>query len=314
MWTSRETLPRQSQSNSEVVVLGGGRGLASVLRALRDEQGRLTAIVSVAYEDEGGDARLHLSGMAVDDMRRSLEALAADEGALVRAIRRSLTIDRVGRYQLGNLVIASVADVLGDYSRAGVWLGEQLGISGAVLTATAAPVLRQIPSAEGEPAAEPSLGWVHRPGRVRFIAGRVEAPGASIAAIKRAHWVLLAPGSLYRGVLSAAAVPDLASALRTTRARVLWIANLDRASREAADMSAIDHLLALRLHGVRLDAVMHDPSATLTFDPTQLTSLGVESVPRELRSSADPAVHDPELLRLALADLIDSRPTSAVRG
>ncbi len=306
-------LQRRSPSNSSVVVLGAGRGLTSLLRAVRDEDSRLTAIVSIAHEgDGGGDARQRLASAAVEDLRRSLEALSAEEGALLRAIRRPLTIERLGRHRLGNLVIASVATAFGDYGRASTWLGEQLGIGGAVLPATVEPVQLQIEVAQETAASSGGSG--HKLRRVRFVGGRAESPDAAVAAIRHADWALLAPGALYRSVVSTAGVPDLVRALRSTRARVLWIANLEPGSREAAGMAAGDHLLALRSHGIRVDAVMHDPSAMLRFDPSELTRYGVESVPRALRNVANPGVHDPERLRPALWGLIGSRPTGTVGG
>lgn len=286
-----------------------------MLQALRDEFSPLTAIVSIAYEKQhGGEPEQRVSGAAVEDLRRSLEALAGEEGALVRAIRRPVSIERLGRYTLGNLVIPSVAGALGDYARASTWLGEQLGISGAVLTATTQPVRLQVDGVGDAPGARSTGRSPRRLGRLRFAGQRVQAPDATIDAVTHAGWVLLAPGSLYRCVLATAAVPDLASALRRTRARVLWVANLDPGSRETARMSAIDHLRALRLHRVRVDAVMYDPSGSLTFEPAQLKRYGAESVPRELCRSDDPARHDPERLRRALTGLIDSRPTSTVAG
>ena len=60
----------------------------------------------------------------MEDLRRSLESLSGEEGALVRAIRRPLTIERLGKQPLGNLVIASVASAFGDYETASRWLGE----------------------------------------------------------------------------------------------------------------------------------------------------------------------------------------------
>jgi uncharacterized cofD-like protein len=315
MSTSRETLPRQSRSNSSVVVLGAGRGLASVLRALRDEDSRLTAIVSIAYDGtDGGDDRHRLTSAAVEDLRRSLEALTGEEGALLRAIRRPLTIERLGRHQLGNLMIASVATAFGDYGRASTWLGEQLGVGGAVLPATVEPVQRQIELVEETPTAGSPSDSGRKVSRLRFAGGRTESPDAAVAAIEHAQWALLAPGSPYRSMISTAGAPDLVRALRSTRARVLWIANLEPGSGEGAKMAAIDQLLALRSHGIRVDAVMHDPAATFTFDPAELTGYGVESVPRELRSTTDPGVHDPDRLRLALRRLIGSRPTSSVGG
>jgi uncharacterized cofD-like protein len=286
-----------------------------VLRALRDEDSRLTAIVSIAYEgDDGGDARQRLTSGAVEDLRRSLEALSAEEGALLRAIRRPLTIERLGRHRLGNLMIASVAAAFGDYGRASTWLGEQLGIGGAVLPATIEPVQLQIEGAGGTATCASSGGSEPELSRLRFVGGRAESPDAAVAAIRHADWALLAPGALYRSVISTAGVPDLVRALRSTHARVLWIANLEPGAREAAGMAAGEHLLALRSHGIRVDAVMHDPSATLRFDAAELTRYGMDSVPRALRNPANPGVHHLEQLRSALAGLIGSRPIGTVGG
>jgi uncharacterized cofD-like protein len=314
MSISLETLPRRSQSNSEVVVLGGGPGLATVLRALRDEDIRLTAIVGIAEEGRrDGGARHAVTGAGVEDLRRSLEALTNEEGALLRAIRRPLTIEPAGRHPLGNLVLASVAAAFGDYGRASTWLGEQLGISGAVLPATKAPVQLEIETLPEGPAGAESDGAERTLPQVRFP-GDVESPDASVAAIRHAKWTLLAPGALYRSVLSTAAVPDLVAALRGTPARVLWIANLAPDALEVPSMTANEHLRALRQHGVRVDAVMHDPSATLEFDAAELRRYGVQSLPHNLRSTGDPAVHDAGRLRRALIAQISSRSTTTVSG
>jgi uncharacterized cofD-like protein len=279
-----------------------------VLRALREEDVRVTAIVGLADEalpDAGAGHRV--SGPGIEDLRRSLEALTGEEGALLRAIRRPLSIEPVGRHPLGNLVLASVASAFGDYGRASAWLGEQLGVSGAVLPATKEPVGVQItPVAPGD-GPEKKLQRVH-------FAGGAESPDAAIAAIQRAQWALLAPGSLYRRVLATAAVPDVVLALRSTSARVLWIANLAPDPLEAPGIGAIDHLLALRLHGIRVDAAMHDPSAILALDPADLRRYDVQSLPHRLSSTGDPALHDVEGLRTALREQIGSTSASTVGG
>jgi hypothetical protein len=99
-------------SNDHVVALGGGRGLACVLSALRSANSRLTVITSIAAdEDWEGDARQGLTG-PVGDLRRSLEALSDEDAALLHAIRRPLTVDGVGQHPLGDLTLAAAADVL----------------------------------------------------------------------------------------------------------------------------------------------------------------------------------------------------------
>ncbi len=300
------------QPNNSIAVLGGGRGLDAVLSALRGAEIRLTVIVSIAHDgDRGGDPQEHLTGTDVEELRRSLEALSG-EGPLLRAIRRPLTIDRLGCHPLGNLALASAAAAFGDYSRASIWLGEQLGIDGAVLPATIEPTRQQIKVVDRGAMFKASRGRRRRVRKLRFAGERARSPDAAIAAIEEADWVLLAPGALYRSVLPTAAVPDVSAALTSTSARVVWIANLEPDPLEAPNLSAIEHLLVLRMHGVRVDLVLHDESATLKFDPAELKRSGAESVSRALRRRADPASHDPEQLRMALSPLLSLRPASTV--
>jgi uncharacterized cofD-like protein len=309
MSTSRATLPRQSRSSRAIVVLGGGRGLACVLKALRDQNADLTVIVSIASDQESQELP---SARAVEDLRRSLEALTGEEGALLRAISRPLTTGRLGEEPLGNLVLGSVASAFGDYGTASRWLGEKLGIAGAVLPATTQPVSREIePLAEGFPDA-PSVSPGHELKRLRFASDQIETPAAAISAIEEARWVLLAPGSLYRSVLSTAAVPQVASALSRTPGQVVWIASVAPGSRDTAGMAGVDYLRALRLHGVRVDVVLHDPSATLRFDASVLASYGARSVARRLRSRRNYALHDPAMLSAALEEMIGSRVNAPV--
>ncbi|MBV8219614.1 MAG: YvcK family protein [Solirubrobacterales bacterium] len=282
-----------------------------MLRALRGQGTRLTVIVSIADRRGNGDeVQRRITGASVEDLRRSLEALSAEEGALLRAMRRPLTIERLGRHPLGNLVIASAASAFDDYGRASAWFGEQLGIEGAVLPATIEPVQWDTePFEEGDdPSAQAES--VDRPSRLHFIGDRIDSPAAAVDAIENCDCALLAPGSLYRSVLSTVAVPDVAAALRTSQARIVWIANLEHDTDQSPNMTAIGHVLALRLNGVSVDAVLYDPSASLKFDASELAHHGVEAIPRGLRSTREPRTHDPERLRAALGELVALQPAA----
>jgi uncharacterized cofD-like protein len=280
------------------VVLGGGPGLAEVLRVLREDDIRPTAIVSIAYDAEerrrDGGA---IAKTPVDDLRSSLEALAPEDGALLRAIRRPLAIKNVGPQRLGNLVIDAIAHGFGGYAQASTWLGERLGIAGAVLPATVGPVQRRIDTGQGMPS-------LARAGRLVFVGSSLRSPRAAVAAIEHAEWVLLAPGSLYRSVIATAAVPDLARALRTTPAAVLWIASPGPEPCDQDDSIGIAGLLLLRSHGIRVDAVVYDSEAAHGFDRRELLRCGVEAIPRPVHGSEDLARGDPRRLRRVLAGLI----------
>ena len=162
--------------NKSIVVLGAGRGLDALLRALRGADIRLTVIVSIAYDgEEDRDPQERLTGAGVDELRRSLEALSG-EGPLLRAIRRPLKVEQLGRHRLGNLALASAAAAFGDYSRASIWLGEQLGIDGAVLPATIEPTRPKIKVVDQVAMFKPSRG---RNPRVREAAVRRRAGAVS---------------------------------------------------------------------------------------------------------------------------------------
>jgi 2-phospho-L-lactate transferase/gluconeogenesis factor (CofD/UPF0052 family) len=210
--------------NNAIVVLGGGPGLGCVLQALRDrEHDQLTVIVSIAHEEQAREPQGDDAGHAVEDLRRSLEALTAEEGALLRAIRRPLTVGDLRKQPVGNLVLCSVAAAFGDYVMASMWLGEQLGIAGAVLPATTQPVRRELELVDQESACTAR----DRPGRnlqrIRFAAD-LKSPAWAIAAIGDGRGGGVAPRSRERSQLSNAPLPEVGFARADTPAPGGWIA------------------------------------------------------------------------------------------
>ncbi len=270
-----------------------------MLRALADLGLELTVIVAAA-EYVGADAPKSGPGPspAVAELHQALEALADDRVALARAMRRPLTVDRLGRHPLGNLMIHSLASGLGDLERASAWLGEQLGIGGEVLPATLQPLSFTVLRGRGAPGRPPPT-WVHALDRLSFIPQRPPVPAQAISAIRAADAVVLAPGPLFRGALVAAAVPDIARALRSTPAWIVWVCNLEPEDGETAG----DQLDVLAGHGVRIDAALYDPDSGLGPSSERLAERGVETIPRSLRARTS-RVHDRQLLRSALTELV----------
>jgi uncharacterized cofD-like protein len=301
--------------DGRIVVLGGGHGVASVLRAVREDAVELTVVVTVA--DDGGSSgelRRRWGGPAVGDVRRSLIALASEETVLARALARPLTLDRVGRHPLGNLLIRSLTEAFGDLEAATDWLGRQLGISARVLPASAEPVWLVADTAGDDVIrGESAIGAARVPiRRLRFEPESPKSPPAALEAIGQADWILLAPGSLFTSTLAATALPEVASAIESARARVLWICNLEPEQSETVAMTAADHLAALRRHGVRVDAVLYDPGARLHFAPEQLAREQLPALARRLRAGQH-GLHDPVLLHGALRELSASLVESDAR-
>ena len=295
-----------SHGRKRVVLLGGGHGVAAVAGALDAPGIDLTAIVSVA--DDGGSSgelRRRWGGPAVGDMRRSFIALSGDQAVVARAFERRLALAPFGEHPLGNLLLRSVAGALGDLETASAWLAEHLGIRGRVLPGTVEPITLLGETVDGLIRGESSIGTATAPiKRLRFDPARPASPQAAIDAIQAADWVLIGPGSLYTSVLAVAALPDIAAALRMTPARVLWICNLEADRGETLGMTGADHLRALRDHGVRIDAALHDPRGRLTIvddgdERPVVFSLALEAGER--------GVHDTAALRAALTTVFAAR-------
>jgi uncharacterized cofD-like protein len=138
-------------------------------------------------------------------------------------------------------------------------------------------------------------------------------PRPVVDAITEADWVLLGPGSLFTSVLAVCALPAVTSALARTPAHVLWISNLEPQFPETDGMSAADHLIALRGHGVRVDTVLYDPRAELHLSRRELASANLRGLSYPLLGWQR-GRHDPVLLSAALSDLFaDGQPTHRPR-
>jgi uncharacterized cofD-like protein len=294
--------------NSSLVVLGRGRGLGSVLRTLRDLDNPLTVIVATAEPADGGSAADQDAEPALSELRRSIEALTDDRAALARALRRPLTLDRLGSHPLGNLVLGSLASAFGDLGVASIWLGDQLGIGGAVVPATVDP-LSYVIEPERRASRRAELAGGPEPRRLRLIPERPQTSRTATDAIAEADLILLAPGALFSGILAVSAIPAIRQAVRASPGRVLWVGNLEF---EAGD-SLHDQLDALQRHQVRVDAVLFDPETDPPVDADRLAAEGVEAIPRRLGVPAT-GEYSYELLRAALSEVLGGLPASAPDG
>jgi 2-phospho-L-lactate transferase/gluconeogenesis factor (CofD/UPF0052 family) len=158
-----------------------------------------------------------------------------------------------------------------------------------VLPATSEPIVCEIVSDPPGP-------------RLRFIPADPAVSDPVLAAIHRAQWIVLAPGPVLQAVLPAAGVPAIATVLGNAPGRVLWICDVEPDPAQPLD----EQLASLRRHGIRVDAILHDPRASVGLGDARRAELGVDAIPRHL---IDPATghHDRALLLAALTQLIGSR-------
>jgi 2-phospho-L-lactate transferase/gluconeogenesis factor (CofD/UPF0052 family) len=312
-----------------VTALGGGHGLAATLAAVRRYAGQVTAVVSVA-DDGGSSGRLReITGIpAPGDLRRCLGALAESDSVWARAFEYRFPDGELGGHALGNLVIAALAEVSGDFAVALQHAASLLGVEGRVLPATTVPadvvatidgreVVGQVKVAASEEPIErlslqpagargAEVQGAHRPvpGSQHGRQGALPAPVEAVNAVTQADQVVLGPGSLYTSILATAVVPDLARAMSGRRAGRVFVSNLRAVEPEAGGYLPADQLRVLLDHDVVVDAMVYDPTsggpAAVDLGPTVH---GVRCVAARL-AAPDGSGHDPARLAEVLAGLL----------
>jgi len=305
-----------------VVALGGGHGLSASLAALRHLTDRLTAVVTVA--DDGGSSgrlRRELGVLPPGDLRMALSALCDDGewGRLWRDVlqHRFESAGTLHNHALGNLLIVTLWELLGDTVSGLDWVGRLLGARGRVLPMAAVPLDIEETGVGIDPTEPAELSIVRgqvavasTPGRVVGVRLLPEHPPAcepAVAAVRAADWTVLGPGSWFTSVLPHLLVPGLAEALHETRARRCVTLNLSPQLGETEGFGAETYLEVLAAHApdLRVDAVLADP--TSVDDEQRLadtaSAMGASLLLREVRARQGGAVHDPLLLAAAYRDV-----------
>jgi uncharacterized cofD-like protein len=333
-WVFHKTTPETAKQirataklarGPRIVAIGGGHGLAALLRGLKSRTSNLTAVVTMA--DDGGSSGLLRRDMGMPppgDLRNCLVALADDESLMSRLFQYRFP-DSAGlhAHSFGNLFMAALADVTGDFELAVQESTRVLKVRGRVLPSTLDDVVLHAQLEGGDSVSgESTIAASGRlPRRVWLTPESPRALPQAIAAISRADLVVLGPGSLYTSVMPNLLIPEVRAAVRDTRALVVYVCNVMTEPGETDGYSAADHLDALQRHGLRgvvdvvlvndeavseelLAAYRREGAAPVAVDEQRLRERGVRIMKAPLVSENGVVRHDSQLLAQALERLL----------
>ena len=248
---------RQRERGPKVVALGGGTGLSTLLRGLKEHTTRITAIVTVA--DDGGSSgrlRRELGVLPPGDFRNCIAALAEAESLTVQLFQyrfgQGMGLDG---HSFGNLFIAAMAAVTGSFERAILESSRVLAVQGRILPSTLQDVTLCADVRAKNPA-EPD--WVEGESKITAAALPIErvflqpngvrAYPEAIRAILDADLIVAGPGSLFTSVLPNLVVEDIARAVRASRALKIFVCNVANQPGETDGFALGDHVAALERH------------------------------------------------------------------
>jgi len=257
---------RKSPRGLHVVALGGGTGLSALLRGLKLHLVRRTdqrptaerpiadiaAIVTVT-DDGGSSGRLRRENQILPpgDIRNCMVALSKDEALLSRLFQYRFQAGRGLRgHNFGNLFLAALTHVTGDFAEAVRVSSKVLAIRGRIFPSTVSNVHLAAKLADGKRVqGETNISRSTVPIRkLELVPRRVRPLSAAVEAIGQADLIVLGPGSLYTSVIPNLLIPEIAESVARSRAPRVYIANLMTQPGETTDYTLSEHIRAIQDH------------------------------------------------------------------
>ena len=239
------------RSKVKVVTIGGGTGLSVLLRGLKKYPLEITAIVTVA--DDGGSSGKIRSDMNIPspgDIRNVIAALSDVEPYLEKMFQYRFDSGEVKGHPVGNLMIAAMTDIHGDFSTAVKVMSRILNVRGTVLpttndTATLNAVLSTGEIIRGESSITEAGGVIDH---VYITPSRVKPNEDVLKAIEQADYIIMGPGSLYTSIIPNLVISKVSEKIRESNAKKIYVCNVMTQHGETDNYSVSDHIVAINKH------------------------------------------------------------------
>lgn len=309
----------------KIVIIGGGTGLPVLLRGLKKYPLDITAVVTVA--DDGGSSGRLRDEMDIPppgDIRNVLAALSDVEPLIEEMFQHRFTSNELSGHSLGNLILAAMTSITGNFVHAIQEMSKVLNVNGRVLPAATESVVLHAEMEDGTiVSGESKIPYSGKKIKRVFLTPEIAQPlPETIHAIRQADLIILGPGSLFTSILPNLLVPKLGQEVARAKAKKVYICNLMTQAGETLDFTASDHVKALYNHMKCsfLDTILVNseniPESILNryseelakpvhFDFNQLYELGLEVVQGEIMSLENGVIrHDTKEVASILYNLL----------
>ena len=337
------SLKQGGTSAIRLVALGGGTGLSTILKGLkryysghdlaRNAASRISiadmAAVVTVTDDGGSSGRLRrdFNMLPPGDIRNCIVALSEDEPLLSRLFQYRFTAGAgLEGHSFGNLFVAALTAVTGDFSEAVRFSSAVLNTRGHIFPSTTSDVQLEALMDDGSHVrGETSI--TASPRRVvdlRLVPSDARPLPEVLEAISQADLITIGPGSLFTSLIPNLLVKGIPQAIARSRARKVFICNLMTQANESLGMSAADHIRAIFEHAggkifdyalvntrpvsaATRDSYAKENAAPIVFDRPKVEELGVKPILGNFMEEAGVARHAGDRVADALFSLM-SRP------
>ncbi|HEA47499.1 MAG TPA: YvcK family protein, partial [bacterium] len=305
---------RQLRRGPRIVGIGGGHGLSSLLKGIKEYTSNLTAIVTMA--DSGGSSgrlRRDLGMPPPGDIRNCLVALADTEPLMEDLFQyRFKGPSELKGHSFGNLFIAAMSEVTKNFASAVRASSKILAIRGRVIPSTLSDVSLQAKMKDGR-VVKGGAKITEEGGKIEEISllpSGVDSNPEALKAIKEAEIIIIGPGSLYTSVMPNLLIRGMVETIENSKAIKIYVCNIMTQAEETDDYSASDHIRAIYKHTGRkfLDYVLVNTSKAplelakkyeeekafqVEVDEKKIKELKLKIVKANLMSTKDYLRHEP---------------------
>lgn len=290
----------------KIVVIGGGTGLSTMLRGLKNYTSNITAIVTVG-DDGGGSGVLRedLGILPPGDIRNCILALARTEPLMEELLQYRFKDGRLKNQNFGNLFLAAMDGISDNFEDAVQKMSSVLAVKGKVLPVTLEDMVLEAELENGNKVrgesiiGEEVIEQDSRIKKLKIFPEDAKALDDAISAIEDADAIVLGPGSLYTSILPNLLVKDITRSIKKSKALKLYICNIMTQPGETQKFSVSDHIKVIfdhcgrdiidcvianeeSIHPDLKDKYYAEGSDIVNLDIEELEKLGVDVVKDDL--------------------------------
>lgn len=313
----------------KVVVIGGGAGLNTVLRGLKNYTDNITAIVTISdYGEETNRARKSLNTLPLDDVKDSLIALASHEEEMSALFNLNMQNSKFDGLRFSDVYLTAMKEAVGDFTESIEESSKILNITGKVMPVTLDQIKicaeledgtvveskNRIPEMVSQKVSRISRIYIS-PTNIRVAPGVIEA-------INEADAIVIGPGSLYTNVIPNLLVPGVSKAIREAKGFKVYVSNIMTEYGQTDNYSLYDHIKAIIDHAGKgiVDYCIYDTgeivpeyirqynkegSDLVEQDVAKVKEEGIRLIQRNLSTIENDRIrHNPDAIATSIMELI----------
>lgn len=309
-----------------IVVIGGGTGLSTLLRGLKEYTSNIVAVVTVT--DDGGSSGMlqrQFGMLPPGDIRNCLVALADEETLMTDLFQHRFggTEDGLSGHSFGNLLIAAMTDITGDFEQAVKETSKVLAIRGHVFPSTIQRVSLRAEMEDGS-FIDGETSITKSPLAIRKIIlnpSDVKPLQEVTEAIRLANAIIIGPGSVYTSVIPSLLVDGMVDAIEKSNAVKIYVCNVMTQPGETDSYRASDHVKSVIEHANKrifnyvlvnkevpiiplLEKYRQEGAELVSPDMDQIREMGYKAILGNFISQTNVVRHDPQKLAQAILRLV----------